>query len=210
MSPDIHDKHPKISPWIRSGFNLREAAHMAGIEPSNTTLNSRTRASEMSPRMLDMAKQIANKKIQEHATKLYESAKPEENPHYYALNHTSRVANTSAANLNDALKEFSSSGALEGKLPHEKIAAINQFKANWLNQNKDTQSKVAADTAKQHFAIHDEAWHARKKQNYDTRKLIQQGGVSIPTEQSSLYSEQPDVDYYNSEDNDKEDIDDLM
>jgi len=202
--PYSSDDMATMQPHLDAGHSMQEAAHLSGVE--HTSHKHQFKVPELSPAMMQRAKEAAQEWISNVKMKQASEAKPEVNPEKFLTGKAAEIGGSSTSAVKsyaDSLKEHKSSIA---HLPQEdQIKSIQQFKANW---HASPAAKAAhIDAAKSHAELSSQAKEARANELYEQRKNILMGGQGSDTRgmqstvQADLDSDHDDWDYQDLEEN---------
>jgi len=191
-------QHPNHSPeelqsiqkLVDEGYHPREAAHLIASatggrgEPKDfmRALVSRVAPTDISPKMLEEMKGIANQWLDQYQTHLASRAKPEINPVLHASSSVKAAHQTKTADYNKAYSDFLASDELKGKSPMERHKAVQSWKTKWKQDNPEHERSMA-DLAG-YGAKFKEAEQARKKHVEEVKHHIVHGGEPIESKTS--------------------------
>jgi len=134
--------HERMRPYIENGYNLREAAHMSGIESPQF---NRINITDLSPKMSSHLRRVAEHVLHNHEVERAKSIDPKKNPETYLRQRTKDlIADTASIHqnrikrLNDlyATEDYKNAAApqkakmereLEKQLKAERAGSIDQI-----------------------------------------------------------------------------------
>lgn len=192
------EHHPndvaKMQPHIDAGFHPREAAHLAGVRHAKDTPPD-TKMTEFSPKMLELARDMASDFLKEHENHRLASAQPEHNPELHTAHKAVQAAKIHTGDYKNDLDAFKSGEEFKAASPADQGKKIVEFKLQWINDNKDHVAKLA-QAAEAHKNAANEAQQAREQEKYEIRANILRGGGSGSgsSDDHEESSDMPDLD----------------
>jgi hypothetical protein len=189
QSPDhTPEELDKIAKLVEEGYHPREAAHMISPETGGRgeprdfmrALQSYVKPTQLSPKMHEHAKKVAQQWLDQYEQYLAERARPEINPVLHASGKLKSAYEEKTGNYNKAYSDFLASDELKGKSPIERHRAVQAWKAKWKQENPDQTSGLSeVSSAGSAFK---EAEEARKKHIEDVKHHLVHGSAPIESQ----------------------------
>jgi hypothetical protein len=191
QSPDhTPEELDRIAKLVEEGYHPREAAHMISPatggrgEPRDfmRALQSYVKPTQLSPKMHEHAKKVAQQWLDQYEQHIAEQAKPEINPILHASGKLKNAYAEKTGDYNKAYSDFLASDELKGKSPMERHKAVQAWKAKWKQENPEqTESLSEISSAGTAFR---QAEEARKKHIEDVKHHLVHGGAPIESQTS--------------------------
>lgn len=180
----------KIAKLVEEGYHPREAAHMISPatggrgEPRDfmRALQSYVKPTQLSPKMHEHAKKVAQQWLDQYEQYLSERARPEINPVLHASGKLKSAYEEKTGDYNKAYSDFLASDELKGKSPMERHKAVQAWKTKWKQENPE-QAGTLSDVSSAGSAFK-EAEEARKKHVEDVKHHLVHGGAPIESPSS--------------------------
>ena len=183
-----------IRQYVDQGYHPREAAHLSGVETSRP--GQAFKSTPLSPKMLEALKPVAKDMVKQFRDERNSKTQAHVNPDLATAHKTRQIFSGLDNSVDDAVKEFKSSGELEKLPPHERLKALNKFKADWHSKNLESKTANMTQVAQEHAAATNNAKDAHNKHVLESMRAISQGGGGIvtPEMQASYQPEMEDFD----------------
>ena len=175
----------KIAKLVKEGYHPREAAHMLSPstggrgEPKDfmRALQSYVKPTQLSPKMLEEARRVAQQWLEGYESHLGETAKPEINPIAHASSKLKAAHAEKTGDYHKAYTDFLSSDELKGKSPLERHKAVQAWKTAWKQENPEHEKSLAEVSGL--GSKFKEAEDARKKYVEEAKHHIVHGGAPV-------------------------------
>lgn len=181
-----------IRQFVDQGYHPREAAHLSGVETSRP--GRAFKSTPLSPKMLEALKPVAKDMVKQFRDERNSKTQAHVNPDLAVAHQTRQIFDKLDNSVDSAVKEFKSSGELEKLPPHERLKALNKFKADWHAKNLESKTANMAQVAQEHAAASHSAKDAHNKHVLESMRAISQGGGGIVTPEMQA-SYQPETDF---------------
>jgi hypothetical protein len=186
QSPDhTPEELYRIAKLVEEGYHPREAAHLISPttggrgEPTDfmRALESYVKPTQLSPKMHEHAKKVAQQWLDQYEQHLAEQAKPEINPILHATSKIKQAQQEHRTAYKDALDKFLASDQVKNLDSSARRKAILDFEDEYEKQNPERGIEPHKFSA-QNVAI-EQAKEARKKHIEDVKHHIVHGGAPL-------------------------------
>lgn len=175
----------RIAKLVQEGYHPREAAHMLSPstggrgEPKDfmRALQSYVKPTQLSPKMLDEARRVAQQWLEGYESHLAETSKPEINPIAHASSKLKTAHAEKTGDYHKAYTDFLASDELKGKSPLDRHKAVQAWKANWRQENPEHEKSLAEMS--ELGSKFKEAEGARKKYVEEAMHHLVHGGAPV-------------------------------
>jgi hypothetical protein len=175
----------RIAKLVKEGYHPREAAHMLSPstggrgEPKDfmRALQSYVKPTQLSPKMLEEARRVAQQWLEGYESHLAETSKPEINPIAHASSKLKTAHAEKTGDYHKAYTDFLASDELKGKSPLERHKAVQMWKTTWKQENPEHEKSLAE--VSELGSKFKEAEEARKKYVEEAKHHIVHGGAPI-------------------------------
>jgi hypothetical protein len=175
----------KISKLVKEGYHPREAAHIISPatggrgEPRDfmRALQSYIKPTQLSLKMHEQAKKIAQQWLDQYEQHVAEQAKPEINPILHATSKIKQAQQEHRVAYKDALDKFLTSDQVKNLDPSARRKAILDFEDDYEKQNPER--SIEPHKFSSQSAIIEQAKEARKKYVEEAKHHIVHGGAPI-------------------------------
>jgi acid stress-induced BolA-like protein IbaG/YrbA len=175
----------RIAKLVQEGYHPREAAHMLSPstggrgEPKDfmRALQSYVKPTQLSPRMLEEARKVAQQWLEGYESHLAETSKPEINPIAHASSKLKTAHAEKTGDYHKAYTDFLASDELKGKSPLERHKAVQAWKTKWKQENPEHEKSLAE--VSELGSKFKEAEGARKKYVEEAMHHIVHGGAPV-------------------------------
>lgn len=175
----------RIAKLVQEGYHPREAAHMLSPstggrgEPKDfmRALQSYVKPTQLSPKMLEEARRVAQQWLEGYESHLAETSKPEINPIAHASSKLKTAHAEKTGDYHKAYTDFLASDELKGKNPLERHKAVQAWKAKWKQENPEHEKSLTEVSGL--GSKFKEAEEARKKYVEEAMHHIVHGGAPV-------------------------------